>query len=222
MTMPLSTSALAARSTFGSNPASSILAFALSSRMPTTFGTGTGCEAASWSWIFVNTYQPAIPAAARSSATSSQGAHRLRFGGLVPVLGRLRECAQDDVVEVLGNLVPDLRRRFRQLVQVLHCDLDGRVAAEGHLPSQHLVEDDPDRVEVGRSGHGGTPRLLRREVLRRPHDRAGFRHLGGARPRDPEVRHLEPLAADEDVVGLDVAVDDPVAVREAKRIEDLE
>ena len=40
--------------------------------------------------------------------------------------------------------------------------------------------------------------------------------------RDAEVRHLDAaLAVDDHVVRLDVAVDDPVAVREAERREDL-
>ena len=40
--------------------------------------------------------------------------------------------------------------------------------------------------------------------------------------RDAEVRHLHaPLGVDEHVVRLDVAVHDPVAMREAQRGEDL-
>jgi hypothetical protein len=104
---------------------------------------------------------------------------------------------------------------------VLHRDLDRRIAAERHLPSQHLVEDDSDRVQVGGGGHRRPASLFRRQVLRRPHDRAGLRHLGRPRARDAEVRHLQPLA-DQDVVRLDIAVDDSVAMREAKRFEHLE
>ena len=64
--------------------------------------------------------------------------------------------------------------------------------------------------------------LLGREVLRGADDRADLGHLAGARPCDPEVRHLDPpLASDEDVVWLDVAVDDPVPVRGAECGEDL-
>ena len=142
------------------------------------------------------------------------------LGGLVAVLRVLRERAQDDRVQLLRDLRADLGRRLGRVVQVLHRDLDRRVAGEGHLPGQHLVEDDRGRVEVGGRRHGGAARLLGGEVLRGAHDRARLRHLRRAGARDAEVRHLQPLA-DEDVVRLDVAVDDPVPVCEAERLEDL-
>jgi hypothetical protein len=144
------------------------------------------------------------------------------FRRLVAVFRGFCQGAEHDLVELGRNLGPDLGGRLRQLVQVLHGDLDRGVTAEGHLAGQHLVEHDPDGVEIRRRGHRRAAGLLGREVLRSPHDRPGLRHLRGARPGDPEVGDLEPLATDEDVVRLDVAVDDPVTVREAERVENLE
>ena len=92
----------------------------------------------------------------------------------------------------------------------------------GHRTGQHLVEDDPERVEVGALVDRRAPRLLGREVLRGADDRADLGHLRGAGPRDAEVGHLDvPVAADDHVVRLDVAVDDVVAVRLGERAEDL-
>ena len=110
-----------------------------------------------------------------------------------------------------------------RLREVLHRDLDGRLAGEGHRPGQQLVEDDPGRVEVRRLVDGGAARLLGGEVLRRADDRARLGHLArGAGARDAEVHHLDAtLAVDDHVVRLDVAVHDPVPVREAQRREDL-
>ncbi len=151
------------------------------------------------------------------------------LGGLVAVLRVLGEGAEDDLVELRRDLRPQARRRLGQVVDVLHGDLDRRVARERHLAGEHLVENDAGRVEVGRRGHRRPARLLRREVLRGAHDRAGLGHLRGALARDAEVGHLQPrlvrlhllICRDEHVVRLDVAVDDPVPVREAERLEQL-
>jgi hypothetical protein len=146
--------------------------------------------------------------------------HLLR--GPVPLRRLLRQRPQDDEVEVAWDLGPDRRRRLRHLREVLHRDLDRRLAGERHLPREELVEHDAGRVEVGRLVDRRAARLLRREVLGGADDRAGLRHLARARPCDPEVRHLDPpLVIDEDVVRLDVSVDDPVSVCVAERGEHL-
>ncbi len=117
---------------------------------------------------------------------------------------------------------PLRRRRLRHLRQVLHRDLDGRVAAERGRAGQQLVQHDAERVEVGALVDVRPARLLGREVLRGADDRADLGHLARTGARDAEVRHLHAaLAVDEHVVRLDVAMDDPVAVREAQRREDL-
>ena len=66
-------------------------------------------------------------------------------------------------------------------------------------------------------------RLLRGEVLGRAHDRAGLGHVRGPGPGDPEVRHFHVTGVvDDHVVRLEVAVDHAVAVREPRRLEDLD
>ena len=67
--------------------------------------------------------------------------------------------------------------------------VDGAVAVERNLAGERLVEDHPDRVEVGRGADVEALRLLRREVVRGPEDRPGLRDLRGARPGDAEVGH---------------------------------
>jgi hypothetical protein len=83
------------------------------------------------------------------------------FRGLVPVVGILRQRSQDDQVEVVGNVVANLRRRHGDLREVLHCDLERRVARERDFPRQHLVEDDPDRIDVRALVDRGSAGLLR-------------------------------------------------------------
>ena len=148
------------------------------------------------------------------------GVHR--GGGLVAVGGLLRERADDDEVEVVGHVRPELGRRRRRLREVLHRDLDRAVAGERHLAGEQLEEDDARRVEVGGLVDRRAARLLGGEVLRGADDRALLRHLARAGAGDAEVRDLDDaLGVDDDVVRLDVAVDDAVAVRVAERGEDL-
>ena len=149
------------------------------------------------------------------------GVHLLR--GVVAVVGVLRERPKDDVVEVARDLGPVGRRRHRRLREVLHRDLDRRLAGERHRARQQLVEHDSGRVEVRGLVDRGASCLLGREVLGRADDRPRLGHLARrAGARDPEVHHLHaPLAVDDHVVGLDVSVDDPVAVGETERRQDL-
>jgi hypothetical protein len=65
-------------------------------------------------------------------------------------------------------------------------------------------------------------RLLGREVLGGSEHRSGLRDLRRAGTRNPEVGDSgATLAVDEDVLGLQVAMDDPVLVRELRAGEDL-
>ena len=90
-------------------------------------------------------------------------------------------------------------------------------AALSRLPRpmarEELVEDDPERVDVGRGGRLVAAGLLRAEVVDGAERRAREGHLGlGNRPGDAEIGHLDvPIAVDHDVAGLDVAMDDPGA-----------
>ena len=148
------------------------------------------------------------------------GVHLL--GRLVAVFRVLGQRAQRHHVDVLGNLVPELGRRHGHLGQMLHRDLERRVAGERDLAGQHLVQDDPDRVDVGALVDRGSLRLLGRQVLRGADDRADLRHLARARAGDAEVGHLQAaVGVHDDVVRLDVAVDDPVPVCIADRGQDL-
>ena len=105
---------------------------------------------------------------------------------------------------------------------MLHGDLDRCVARERDVAGEHLVQHDAERVEIGARIDGGAAGLLGREVLRRADDRSRLGHLRRTRARDPEVGHLEAaVGADDDVVRLDVAVHDPVAVRERECAQDL-
>ena len=165
---------------------------------------------------------PALAARADRNPRLLEGGDEL-LGALVAVRRVLRERAHHGPLERRVDVRPQLPERLRHLVHVLQRDGDGAVAGERHPAGEHLVEDDPDRVEI-RAGVDRLPLgLLRREVLRRAHDRAGLRHLRRAGAGDAEVGDLEAVVGGDDhVVRLEVTVDHAAPVREPGRVEDLD
>ena len=141
---------------------------------------------------------------------------RRHLRGRLEPLGRvLRQRLEHDRVERRAHLRVDRARYRRLLADLLHRDRDGVVAVERDAPAEHLEEDDPDRVDVGRRRDLHPLRLLGAEVLGGAHHRAGPGDLGAAGAGDAEVGDPDPpVAVDQDVHRLQVAVDDPVLVRE--------
>ena len=101
-----------------------------------------------------------------------------RGGTPVPLIRVLRKRLLEDTFERgrHGGLPFPQRGERQRLLQVLHQHFDRAVAGERHLPGQHLVEDDPEGVEVG-AVVGLAARLLGGHVLGRAdrHPGAGER-----------------------------------------------
>ena len=99
-----------------------------------------------------------------------------------------------------------------------------RVADERHRAGDRLDHHEPERVEVGATVERRARALLRRGVARGADDRAG--RLGparlGERAGEPEVGDAhDAVLVEEEVRGLDVAVDEAAAVRVVERGGDL-
>ena len=108
-------------------------------------------------------------------------------------------------------------------------DLRGGLGLERELLEEELEGHHAERVHIGRGGQHGAARLLGREVLRRADELPVDRAMDVARDllRDTPVEQLGALDAalhgdQEDVVELEVAVDDPRAVRGDERVADLD
>ncbi len=102
------------------------------------------------------------------------------------------------------------------------------VAVERHLAGEHLVEDDAEGVDVGAGVDALPRRLLGRHVVRRAedHPRPGELGVRAADLGDAEVEDLHeavvaPATDEEDVVGLQIAVDDAAPVRGGQGRGDL-
>ena len=148
--------------------------------------------------------------------------HRRRVAG--PVGGALRHHPRDQVVEVRGDVVLELREPGHLLERDLEQHREHVVAGERGPAAQALEEDAPEREHVGAGVDLAlAARLLGRDVARRAEERAGQRDgaLTAAPAGDPEVEDLGPLqiaAREEDVVRLEIAVNDAPPVRDRQRL----
>jgi hypothetical protein len=102
-------------------------------------------------------------------------------------------------------------------------DLEGALVAEGRTSGDALERDAAEPVDVRRRGGRLSSDQLRREVVERPHHlpRPG-EHGVRASLREAEVRQqCGPVAVEEDVRGLDVAVHDAGFVQRVEPASDL-
>ncbi len=164
-----------------------------------------------------------LPPAGRTGRDRLRPKERLHVVGellrrLVALARVLLERLEADGLDLLRELRLDPRGRRRVVVQDPVVELDGRLPHEGETARDELVHDHAEGVDVRAAVHilRVPARLLGREVVGRPHDgaRLGEDALVVLRLGEPEVGELRVhVVVDEDVRGLQVAVDDPVLVR---------
>ena len=162
-------------------------------------------------------------------ARGLDGQHVLEVGdqlavGAVAAAEVLGRGAVDDGRQRAGDLGPAQLDVGQLLAHVLHRHRDLVLAVEGDVAREHLEEDDAERVEVALGVDVLAQGLLGRDVVgRAQHAAVGRQPLLVERAGDPEVGDLgRALLVDEDVLGLDVAVDDAAVVGGAQRAGDLD
>ena len=166
----------------------------------------------------------------RILAQPAQAGHQ-STGTARPIVRALCQARDHQLTELRHDpLGHALRQPGRHLGDVRLHQREGRRAAERWLPSDHLVHDRAQRIDVGPHVDGVTQHALGRHVGRRPSDHAGLGHghaLGQRGcPRDAEVQHLHVAVAvgpgrQEDVLGLEIPVDDALLVSLSQRRTDL-
>jgi hypothetical protein len=147
-------------------------------------------------------------------------------------LGRiLREAAHHERIDLGRDPRHARRRRQRHLGQMHHDDLADALRVERRLAGEQHVHHAAHRVDIrAQVDLAGTTALLGRHERRRAHDGRGqrlLRRVAAVELRDTEIEELGPLAAhhlgiadEEDVLGLEIAVDDAAHVRRVQRARD--
>ena len=126
--------------------------------------------------------------------------------------------------EILRHVAAALLDRDRPLGDVLDENRRRAVGDERRLAGQHLIAEDAERIQIAAAVDRALARgLLGRHVRRRADRDARRREPRVAladRARDTEVGHhrAAALRVDQDVVGLDVAVDDAALVGVGERV----
>ena len=189
--------------------------------------------------------QPRPEAAGRLDRFDGRLARRARkrfeverevVGRVEALLGILLEAVAHDALEAGRDVLVGDGEIRRILLQDRRHRVRGGVAVESASAREHLVQDGAEgenvRARVGRPA----AHLLGRHIAERAHDDAGLGARGGRgqvrlRPRSfadlgelgqAEVEDLDaPVLRDEEVLGLQVPVDDPLLVRGGEAVRDL-
>ena len=142
--------------------------------------------------------------------------------GLEAVGGVFLHGLHDDGLKVGADVGLHLARRQRRLVDLAHGDTHGIGAVKGELPGCGFVEHAAEGVHVACAVELFALSLLGRDVV------GGTEHAGGLGfhavfgARDAEVHDLHvAVGLHHDVLRLDVAVHDVLAVGDGKRLADL-
>ena len=154
-----------------------------------------------------------------------------------PIVGRLGERAGEQSIDRGRRLAAGRGERRNGRMHVLLGELDVLPRWKGWRARQHLECGDAERILIDALVDFLPPPLLGRHVDGRSHRRAGPRELHGVAGIDglvalgndfgePEIEESHPRrlswhALDEDIVGLEVAVDDPRLVGGAERTCEL-
>ena len=144
---------------------------------------------------------------------------------LVPARRLFLQAPHDDVGEERREIGRHFFQWARRDPDALHEHFERRVPWKRCRSRRHLVEDQPERVQIApmiaRLSFNG----LGRHVTRCPDEVAGPREPRGARLirlRQAEVRDVRAARqVDEDVLGLQIAMHDPDVVGGGKTRRDL-
>ncbi len=109
-------------------------------------------------------------------------------------------------------------QRWERILQMAQSKIHRGRAGEGRTAGQHLVQNDPDAVDIRRRRDASAASLLGRHIRRCSDHRGGEVVIAAEKPGDAEVGHFDPSARrDQDVCRLDVTVHHSPSMRRRKR-----
>ena len=136
------------------------------------------------------------------------------FRGLVPAADVRAHGVHDNVVHALGDARHKRTRDDRNLIDVLHDDLERGFALKRQLAGQHFVHHHAERVQVGAVVNFAALGLLRRDIV---HRADGLLHhaglLRGSERGNAEIGQLcGAVPQNDNVLRLNVLMDDAARV----------
>ena len=158
-------------------------------------------------------------------------------GRVEALLGVLLEAMPHDALEAGRDAAVGLGEVGRLLRQDGAHRVRGRLAVEGALAREHLVEDRTEGKDVAARVGGTAAHLLGRHVAERAENDSGLGSLRRGRQvrllasetlglrelGEAEVQDLDAaVLGDEEVLGLQISMDDPLLVRRSEAVGDLD
>ena len=142
---------------------------------------------------------------------------------LVAILRFFRQRAHHRSADARMNRGIDRARRHRHFVHDFVDDRRDALAGKWFFSSDHFVQHDAERKNIGATIDGATLHLFRRHVARRAHHVRGLLHGSELQNfRGAEVGDFHRVVAGQhDVRRLDVAMHDVVFVRKLQRVARL-
>ena len=144
-------------------------------------------------------------------------------GRLITVVSILGKQALQDAHHLGRDILAKAAHVRDGIVEVHHHQRHGRIRHERRAPAQHLIQGNPQRIQVRAVIGDFAADQLRRHVAGRPHHGACGRVAVAAQDLDDPKIHQDGLAlhVEHDVGGLDVAMDHAALVGIADCIGDV-
>src|SRR6516162_3419386 len=152
--------------------------------------------------------------------------------GCISFFGMLSKTAPDNALQIVRHAFDEVVERLGLLAANRGDRVDGRLALEGSLAREHLVENGAESEDVAAGVCLFTPQLFGRHIRQRANHLRTLSEGHGqglviGRHGSPvfgqtEIEQLRPGLGQHNIARLEVAMDDPLAVRRVERTRNFD